>query len=87
MVTAPGQVDVLVNNVGQRDRRGVDTLAPADLARMLDIHLTFVYALSQTEPPPSDTRKLTRAAQSGKGARLSRSWCAAASRRAAVVVA
>jgi gluconate 5-dehydrogenase len=47
-VAALGEVDVLVNNVGHRDRRGVDTLTPADLARMLDVHLTSAYALSQT---------------------------------------
>jgi gluconate 5-dehydrogenase len=47
-VTGLGEVDVLVNNVGQRDRRGVDKLAPADLARKLDVHLTSAYALSQT---------------------------------------
>ncbi|MCI2416796.1 SDR family oxidoreductase [Saccharopolyspora sp. K220] len=47
-VTALGLIDVLVNNVGHRDRRGVDSMAPADLARMLDVHLTSAYALSQT---------------------------------------
>jgi len=46
-VAAAGVIDILVNNVGQRDRRGVQELAPADLARMLDIHLTSAYALSQ----------------------------------------
>jgi gluconate 5-dehydrogenase len=47
-VAALGQVDVLVNNVGQRDRRGVEELAPSDMARMLDVHLISAYALSQT---------------------------------------
>lgn len=47
-VAALGSIDVLVNNVGHRDRRGVDTLAPADLTRMLDVHLTSAYALCQT---------------------------------------
>lgn len=47
-VTALGEVDVLVNNVGHRDRRGVDTLTPADFTRLLDVHLTAAYALSQT---------------------------------------
>ncbi len=47
-VTALGAIDILVNNVGQRDRRGVDALAPADLARLLDVNLTSAYALSQT---------------------------------------
>jgi gluconate 5-dehydrogenase len=46
-VTALGTIDILVNNVGHRDRRGVEALAPADLARMLDVHLTSAYALSQ----------------------------------------
>lgn len=42
-----GPLDVLVNNVGHRDRRGVDALTPADLTRMLHVHLTSAYALSQ----------------------------------------
>ena len=46
-VTALGPVDVLVNNVGHRDRRGVDALAPGDLARLLEVHLVSAYALSQ----------------------------------------
>jgi gluconate 5-dehydrogenase len=46
-VAALGVIDILVNNVGHRDRRGVDTLAPADLVRMLDVHLVSAYALSQ----------------------------------------
>jgi gluconate 5-dehydrogenase len=46
-VTALGPVDVLVNNVGHRDRRGVDALAPGDLARLLEVHLISAYALSQ----------------------------------------
>jgi len=47
-VTGLGPIDVLVNNVGHRDRRGVDDLSPADLARMFDVHVTAAYALSQT---------------------------------------
>ncbi|KPI06474.1 Gluconate 5-dehydrogenase [Actinobacteria bacterium OK074] len=47
-VTALGPVDILVNNVGHRDRRGLDGTTPADLARMLDVHLTSAYALSRT---------------------------------------
>jgi gluconate 5-dehydrogenase len=42
-----GRVDILVNNVGHRDRRGVDTLTPPDLTRMFDVHLASAYALSQ----------------------------------------
>jgi gluconate 5-dehydrogenase len=46
-VAALGTVDILVNNAGQRDRRGIDQLEPSSLARMLDVHLTSAYALSQ----------------------------------------
>lgn len=46
-VTALGLIDILVNNVGHRDRRGVQDLVPADLARMLETHLTSAYALGQ----------------------------------------
>jgi gluconate 5-dehydrogenase len=42
-----GAIDILVNNAGHRDRRGVQDLPPADLARMLETHLTSAYALSQ----------------------------------------
>lgn len=48
VVEALGEIDILVNNVGHRDRRGVDTLAPDDLTRMLDVHLTSAYSMSQT---------------------------------------
>ncbi|MFI9384940.1 SDR family oxidoreductase [Kutzneria sp. NPDC052558] len=46
-VTALGDIDILVNNVGHRDRRGVDALTPADLTRMLDVHLVSAYTLCQ----------------------------------------
>lgn len=46
-VAALGVIDILVNNVGHRDRRGAEELPPADLARMLDTHVTSAYALSQ----------------------------------------
>jgi len=42
-----GPVDVLVNNVGQRDRRGLGTLSPADLAQLLDVDVVSAFALSQ----------------------------------------
>jgi len=46
-VTTLGDIDILVNNVGHRDRRGVDALTPEDLTRMLDVHLVSAYALCQ----------------------------------------
>ncbi|MEU9380047.1 SDR family oxidoreductase [Streptomyces sp. NPDC048279] len=47
-VTALGAIDILVNNVGHRDRRGVHELTPDELSALLDVHLTSAYALSQT---------------------------------------
>jgi len=57
-ITALGLIDILVNNVGHRDRRGVEELAPADLSRMLDVHLTSAYALSQVVARGLTTRGL-----------------------------
>ncbi|MFG2784918.1 SDR family oxidoreductase [Streptomyces prunicolor] len=47
-VSGRGDIDVLVNNVGHRDRRGLDAMTPDELAHMLDVHLTSAYALSRT---------------------------------------
>jgi gluconate 5-dehydrogenase len=46
-LSALGPVNVLVNNVGQRDRRGMDELTPADLTAMLQVHVVSAYALSR----------------------------------------
>ncbi len=40
-------IDILVNNVGYRDRRGADQLTPVDLDRMLRAHVVAAYALSR----------------------------------------
>jgi len=42
-----GPVDILVNNVGHRDRRGLDELTADDLARMLDTHVICAYRISR----------------------------------------
>lgn len=46
-LTSLGRIDVLVNNVGHRDRRGLDELDTDALAAMLDSHLMAAYALSR----------------------------------------
>jgi gluconate 5-dehydrogenase len=40
-------VDILVNNVGQRDRRGLDHMTPGDLSALLDADLVSAFTLSQ----------------------------------------
>jgi gluconate 5-dehydrogenase len=47
MINELGQLDILINNVGHRDRRGFDVLEPADLTRMLDVHIASAYSLSR----------------------------------------
>jgi gluconate 5-dehydrogenase len=42
-----GSVDILVNNVGHRDRRGTEELSPPDLESMLRVHVVSAYALSR----------------------------------------
>ncbi|GAB3946639.1 SDR family oxidoreductase [Kribbella albertanoniae] len=56
-----GRLDILVNNVGHRDRRGFDVLDPADLTRLLDVHLTSAYALSRQV-----AQQLVRAGRPGR---------------------
>lgn len=47
-VLAPyDRIDILVNNVGQRDRRGILDLPVEDFRRLLEIDLTAAYALSR----------------------------------------
>lgn len=43
-----GDIDILVNNVGQRDRRGVDAMSPEEFGGVLDSHLVSAYAMGQT---------------------------------------
>lgn len=42
-----GRIDILVNNVGQRDRRGALELPVADFRRLIEIDLTAAYTLSR----------------------------------------
>ncbi len=42
-----GRLDILVNNVGQRDRRPLDDFALADVRRLLDINLVAPLALAR----------------------------------------
>lgn len=45
--SAPAEIDVLVNNVGQRDRRGVFEITPEDFRRLLESDLVSAYTLSR----------------------------------------
>ena len=47
LLEVSGPVDILVNNVGQRDRRGLDAVTAADLARMVDTHVFSAYRISR----------------------------------------
>jgi len=43
----PRDFDILVNNVGMRDRRGTPELPPADFARLLDFGITSAYRMTR----------------------------------------
>jgi gluconate 5-dehydrogenase len=47
LLETSGPVDILVSNVGHRDRRGLDAVTSADLARMVDNHVISAYRISQ----------------------------------------
>jgi gluconate 5-dehydrogenase len=42
-----GPVDILVNNVGHRDRRGTEELSPPELESMLHVHIVSAYTLAR----------------------------------------
>jgi gluconate 5-dehydrogenase len=44
---APGQLDILVNNVGQRDRRPFDAFSLAEVRQLLEVDLVAPFALSR----------------------------------------
>jgi gluconate 5-dehydrogenase len=46
-VTRLGDLDILVNNVGHRDRRGIRELEPASLGQLLNANVVAAYTLSQ----------------------------------------
>ena len=43
-----GRLDILVNNVGMRDRRTIDEVEATDFDALLQVNLTAVYALSRS---------------------------------------
>jgi gluconate 5-dehydrogenase len=43
-----GDVVILVNNVGQRDRRGAEAMSPGEFGRLIESHLVSTYAISRT---------------------------------------
>jgi gluconate 5-dehydrogenase len=47
-----GRLDVLINNVGQRDRRSLFELQSADLRRLLDNHLVAAFGLAKAAARP-----------------------------------
>jgi len=46
-----GPIDVLIHNVGERDRRPFDQIEPEDFARLIDVDLSAAYALVRQAVP------------------------------------
>ncbi|MDF3074641.1 MAG: gluconate 5-dehydrogenase [Alphaproteobacteria bacterium] len=55
-----GQIDILINNVGQRDRRSLEALAPEDFTRLLQVDLVAAFGLCRLLAPGMKTRKFGR---------------------------
>src|ERR1700744_4527084 len=47
LAEASNPVDILISNVGHRDRRALDAVTTADLARMVDTHVIAAYRISR----------------------------------------
>ena len=50
-VTAAGPIDILVHNVGERDRRPFAEIEPEDFARLVDVDLIAAHALVKLVAP------------------------------------
>jgi gluconate 5-dehydrogenase len=50
-VAAAGPIDVLIHNVGERDRRPFAEIEPEDFARLIDVDLTAAHALVRLVVP------------------------------------
>jgi gluconate 5-dehydrogenase len=55
-----GGLDILVNNVGQRDRRSLEALAPEDFAALLQVDLVAAFALCRLVVPSMKKNKWGR---------------------------
>jgi len=50
-LAAAGPIDVLIHNVGERDRRPFDEIEPEDFARLIDVDLSAAHALVKLVVP------------------------------------
>ncbi len=55
-----GPIDILVHNVGERDRRSFLDIAPAEFARLIDVDLTAAHALVREVLPGMIERRWGR---------------------------
>lgn len=55
-----GGLDILVNNVGQRDRRSLEALEPEDFAKLLQVDLVAAFALCRLAVPSMKANKWGR---------------------------
>jgi gluconate 5-dehydrogenase len=59
-VAASGPIDILIHNVGERDRRPFADIAPEDFARLIDVDLNAAHALVKLLAPGMIERKWGR---------------------------
>ncbi|HTR85230.1 MAG TPA: SDR family oxidoreductase [Reyranella sp.] len=59
-VAAAGPIDVLIHNIGERDRRPFDEISAGDFARLIDVDLAAAHALVKLVLPGMVERKWGR---------------------------
>ncbi len=57
---ANGSIDILINNVGERDRRALDDLSTDDFERLIDVDLNAAFALAKLVLPGMIDRRAGR---------------------------
>jgi gluconate 5-dehydrogenase len=87
---AAGPIDILINNVGERDRRRIDALSTGDFERLIDVDLNAAFALAKLVLPGMIERRTGRiimvtSIAAGLGAPAAASYIAAKGGLAALV--
>jgi gluconate 5-dehydrogenase len=59
-IAGAGPIDILIHNVGERDRRPFADIAPEDFARLVDVDLTAAHALVKLVVPGMIDRRWGR---------------------------
>ena len=59
-ILAAGRIDILINNVGERDRRSISKMSTDDFERLVDVDLNAAFALAKMVLPGMTERRAGR---------------------------